>query len=64
MNRPVKELAEINNKGTPQGIVLHKADSMDEWIFLISVLGDETIYQVGDVACVSLGVDHPIGIYR
>lgn len=43
----VKELNEINKKGTPDGIVLLNADSMDQWVFLISVLGDETIYKVG-----------------
>jgi hypothetical protein len=42
----VKELAEINAKGTPPGIVLLNAESMEEWRFLISVLGDETIYKV------------------
>jgi hypothetical protein len=42
----VKELNEINKKGTPDGIVLLNADSMDQWVFLISVLGDETIYKV------------------
>ncbi|WWD18984.1 hypothetical protein CI109_103441 [Kwoniella shandongensis] len=43
--RLMKELADINTKGTPPGIVLHSADSMQEWIFLISVLGEETIYR-------------------
>jgi ubiquitin-conjugating enzyme E2 W len=42
----VKELTEINTKGTPPGIVLLNAENMQEWIFLISVLGDETIYKV------------------
>ena len=42
----VKELAEINNKGTPPGIVLVDSESMQTWMFLISVLGDETVYQV------------------
>ena len=42
----VKELAEINSKGTPPGIVLLNAAALDHWVFLISVLGDETIYAV------------------
>ena len=44
---PVKELKEIETKGTPPGIQLLKADDMETWVFLISVLGDETIYRVG-----------------
>jgi ubiquitin-conjugating enzyme E2 W len=46
---PVKELAEIRSKGTPDGIVLLSADNMEEWRFLISVLGEETIYRVSRV---------------
>ncbi|CAD6578794.1 MAG: hypothetical protein TREMPRED_002270 [Tremellales sp. Tagirdzhanova-0007] len=43
--RLMKELAEINNKGTPPGIVLVDSESMQTWMFLISVLGDETVYE-------------------
>lgn len=43
----VKELGDIENKGTPPGIALLSADSMEEWIFTIAVLGDETIYKAG-----------------
>lgn len=43
----VKELGDIENKGTPPGISLLSADSMEEWIFTIAVLGDETIYKAG-----------------
>ncbi|OCF57423.1 ubiquitin-conjugating enzyme E2 W [Kwoniella mangroviensis CBS 10435] len=43
--RLMKELADIQSKGTPEGIILLSADNMDEWVFLISVLGDETIYK-------------------
>ncbi|WWC93615.1 hypothetical protein V866_000450 [Kwoniella sp. B9012] len=43
--RLMKELADINSKGTPEGIILLSADSMEEWVFLISVLGEETIYK-------------------
>jgi ubiquitin-conjugating enzyme E2 W len=46
---PVKELAEIRSKGTPDGIVLLSADNMEEWRFLISVLGEETVYRVSRV---------------
>ena len=42
----MKELAEINAKGTPPGIVLLDAESTDLWVFLISVLGEETVYRV------------------
>jgi len=42
----VKEHAEISSKGTPPGIVLRDAESMEMWVFLISVLGDETVYRV------------------
>ncbi|RSH88629.1 hypothetical protein EHS25_002856 [Saitozyma podzolica] len=42
--RLMKELAEIRSKGTPDGIVLLSADNMEEWRFLISVLGEETVY--------------------
>ncbi|KAI9637325.1 ubiquitin-conjugating enzyme/RWD-like protein [Dioszegia hungarica] len=42
--RLMKELAEIKTKGTPPGIVLLNAVALDQWVFLISVLGDETIY--------------------
>jgi ubiquitin-conjugating enzyme E2 W len=44
--RVVKELTEINTKGTPPGITLLNAENMQEWVFQISVLGDETIYRV------------------
>ncbi|WWC90797.1 uncharacterized protein L201_005734 [Kwoniella dendrophila CBS 6074] len=43
--RLMKELAEIKTKGTPEGIQLLSANDMQEWIFLISVLGEETIYR-------------------
>ncbi|OWT39081.1 ubiquitin-conjugating enzyme E2 W [Cryptococcus neoformans] len=43
--RLMKELGDIENKGTPPGIALLSADSMEEWIFTITVLGDETIYK-------------------
>ncbi|KAK8854867.1 hypothetical protein IAR55_003606 [Kwoniella newhampshirensis] len=43
--RLMKELSDINTKGTPPGISLHSADSMQDWIFLISVLGEETVYR-------------------
>ncbi|OCF37819.1 ubiquitin-conjugating enzyme E2 W [Kwoniella heveanensis BCC8398] len=43
--RLMKELNDIQAKGTPEGIVLLSADSMEEWVFLISVLGEETIYR-------------------
>nr|XP_019011388.1 ubiquitin-conjugating enzyme E2 W [Kwoniella pini CBS 10737]OCF50169.1 ubiquitin-conjugating enzyme E2 W [Kwoniella pini CBS 10737] len=43
--RLMKELADIQGKGTPEGIVLLSADDLQEWIFLISVLGEETIYK-------------------
>ncbi|OWZ31115.1 ubiquitin-conjugating enzyme E2 W [Cryptococcus neoformans C23] len=43
--RLMKELGDIENKGTPPGIALLSADSMEEWIFTIAVLGDETIYK-------------------
>lgn len=43
--RLMKERAEIDSKGTPQGIVLRDAESIETWVFLISVLGDETIYR-------------------
>ncbi|ORX38606.1 ubiquitin-conjugating enzyme/RWD-like protein [Kockovaella imperatae] len=43
--RLMKELKEIETKGTPPGIQLLKADDMETWIFLISVLGDETVYK-------------------
>ncbi|WVW85726.1 hypothetical protein I302_107764 [Kwoniella bestiolae CBS 10118] len=43
--RLMKELADIQSKGTPEGIILLSADSMEEWVFLISVLGEETIYK-------------------
>lgn len=42
----VKELAEIKDNGTPDGIALMTADSMSEWVFTIAVLGDETVYRV------------------
>lgn len=42
----VKELAEIKDNGTPDGIALLAADSMSEWTFTIAVLGDETVYRV------------------
>ncbi len=42
----MKEYAEISSKGTPPGIVLRDAESMEMWVFLISVLGDETVYRV------------------
>ena len=42
----MKELKEIEIKGTPPGIQLLQAENMEQWIFLISVLGDETIYRV------------------
>lgn len=58
----MKELAEINAKGTPPGIVLLDATGLDKWVFLISVLGDETIYAVScssglAVAAVGGGMD-------
>ncbi|ODN92743.1 ubiquitin-conjugating enzyme E2 W [Cryptococcus wingfieldii CBS 7118] len=43
--RLMKELGDINTKGTPPGIALLSADSMEEWIFTIAVLGDETVYR-------------------
>lgn len=43
----VKELGDIESKGTPPGISFLSADSMEEWIFTIAVLGDETIYKAG-----------------
>ncbi|KAL0249797.1 hypothetical protein I308_103099 [Cryptococcus tetragattii IND107] len=43
--RLMKELGDIESKGTPPGISLLSADSMEEWIFTITVLGDETIYK-------------------
>jgi len=42
----VKELADIRNNGTPEGIAAYSIDRMDEWVFTISVLGDETVYRV------------------
>ena len=42
----MKELSEIQNKGTPEGIALIAADDMLLWKFTLSVLGDETIYRV------------------
>jgi hypothetical protein len=50
---PVKELAEIRSKGTPDGIVLLSADNMEEWRFLISVLGEETVYRVSSLEVLS-----------
>lgn len=43
----MKELADIQTKGTPAGIELLKADDMAEWAFTIRVLGEETVYRVG-----------------
>ncbi|WVQ81925.1 hypothetical protein IAT38_004052 [Cryptococcus sp. DSM 104549] len=43
--RLMKELHEIQLKGTPPGIILLQSETMEEWVFLISVLGDETIYR-------------------
>ncbi|KAK1927033.1 ubiquitin-conjugating enzyme/RWD-like protein [Papiliotrema laurentii] len=43
--RLMKELAEIRNKGTPEGIELISAENMQVWTFTISVLGEETIYR-------------------
>lgn len=45
----MKELAEIKDNGTPDGIDLLAADSMSEWTFTIAVLGDETVYRVRPV---------------
>lgn len=42
----MKELADIRANGTPEGIAAYSIDSMQEWIFTISVLGDETVYRV------------------
>jgi hypothetical protein len=43
----VKELTEIQNKGTPDGIAPLDLESGDGiWIFAIQVLGDETVYRV------------------
>lgn len=42
----MKELSEIQNKGTPEGIALIAADDMLLWKFTLSVLGDETVYRV------------------
>lgn len=54
----MKELGDIENKGTPPGIALLSADSMEEWIFTITVLGDETIYKAGYNAQRKASVDH------
>ncbi|WVR07436.1 hypothetical protein IAU60_004477 [Kwoniella sp. DSM 27419] len=43
--RLMKELSIINTQGTPDGIMLLSSEKLDEWIFAISVLGDETIYR-------------------
>jgi len=43
--RLMKELAEINSKGTPDGIVPLDLQSTACWVFLISVLGEETVYK-------------------
>jgi ubiquitin-conjugating enzyme E2 W len=42
----VKEMSDIRNNGTPDGIAVHSLDSLNEWIFTISVLGDDTVYRV------------------
>jgi hypothetical protein len=42
----VKELADIQTKGCPDGIEAIDVSGMDTWIFGVSVLGDETIYRV------------------
>lgn len=42
----MKELAEIKAKGTPDGIDLISAESNENWLFTIQVLGDETVYRV------------------
>lgn len=58
----VKELAEIKDNGTPDGIALMTADSMSEWVFTIAVLGDETVYRVRSLhAYLSCGHDGGIG---
>ncbi|RXK40256.1 ubiquitin-conjugating enzyme E2 W [Tremella mesenterica] len=43
--RLMKELKDIQEKGTPAGIIPLSTESVDEWVFLICVLGDETIYK-------------------
>lgn len=42
----MKELAHIKASGTPAGIELVSAENMQEWVFTIAVLGDETVYKV------------------
>lgn len=42
----MKELTEIQAKGTPEGITLISAEDMLLWKFTLSVLGEETIYRV------------------
>lgn len=42
----MKELAEIKTKGTPDGITLISSETNENWLFLLQVLGDETVYRV------------------
>lgn len=42
----MKELQEIRTNGTPEGITIYDVDDMEQWIFTISVLGEETVYKV------------------
>lgn len=55
----VKELAEIKDNGTPDGIALMTADSMSEWVFTIAVLGDETVYRVRIMVHAYFACGHP-----
>lgn len=52
----MKELADIKNNGTPEGIAVLSVDRMDEWTFTIRVLGDETVYKVCTACARMLGV--------